>query len=159
MLSIKINKKGILKKIITSLEKKLTDLQDSINETQQSVRDAPSYLETWSDTTKFQLRGVKSNLEAYYSRLETSLKEIKEIDSSKSFENIEIGALVKISSNEKEALYFIAPSNINAETFRVNNQEITSLSSESRLGQLLLGKKVGETIKFRDSNLRIIEIS
>lgn len=101
-------------------------------------------MQSWSDTSRSQLRSVISNLQPQVSQLKQRIEELRELNTDKKYEQIQIGALVKLKIEEKELLYFISPQNVGGET--IGN--ITTLPIDSSLGQSLINKKVGETTHF-----------
>ncbi len=62
-----------------------------------------------------------------------------------------LGSLVKTSKSE----YFLA---ISAGEFKTENDSIFCISGSSPIGQLLLGKSIGDVISFNDEKIRIKEI-
>ncbi|MDB4495699.1 GreA/GreB family elongation factor, partial [Flavobacteriaceae bacterium] len=61
------------------------------------------------------------------------------------------GALV----NTSLANYFLA---VPADAFSHNDKKIYCISPQSPIGQLLLGKKAGESFSFRGNSIKVLEV-
>lgn len=144
-----MDKKVIIEKIIKKLEKRLIDLTKSIKQTQQHIIMSPGAMQSWSDTSKFELRGVVSNLEKQHNRIKNCIKELNKINTSEKYKKVGIGAIIKIKIDNNINFYFISPSGAASETINYNNINITTLSIDSPLYKSLLNKKAGDTIKFQ----------
>lgn len=157
-----MDKKLIIEKIILRLEKRITDLEKSIKEIKKDAISSPSAMQSWSDTSRFQLGKLASNLKSSASRLKQCIKELKKIEFSKKYKKIEVGAIVKTKKNKKICFYFISPPNSGGETFKLNNLQIIILSIDSLLAQSLINKKVGDIIKLgneqKSQNISILEV-
>jgi transcription elongation GreA/GreB family factor len=116
-------------------------------------------MQSWSDTSRSQFRSVISNLQPQVSQLKQRIEELKELDIDKTYEQVQIGALVKLRLDGKEFLYFICSKGIGVETI----ENIMTLPIDSPLGQSLINKKPGETIRFnldhKTKDILILEIS
>ena len=64
---------------------------------------------------------------------------------------VHMGSIVRTNS----ATYFIA---ISKGQIKFNNEQYFAISSQSPIGQLLLGKRVNDETVFRNQKIRIIEI-
>ena len=64
---------------------------------------------------------------------------------------VHMGSIVRTNS----ATYFIA---ISKGKIKFNNEQYFAISSQSPIGQLLLGKRVNDETVFRNQKIRIIEI-
>ena len=157
-----MNKQIIIEKIVERLEKRINDLEQSIKETQQAVISSPNPMQSWSDTSRFQLRSLIANLQPRIDQLKKCIEEIKKINTEKVFKKVEIGALIKTKENKKERLYFITPVGSGTELLKLKNGQVIALSVDSPLAQKLSNKQSGEIIKFDGPNghqeITILEI-
>ena len=64
---------------------------------------------------------------------------------------VHLGSIVKTNG----ATYFIA---ISKGQIKIGNQVFFAISSQSPIGQLLLGKKINEVVEFRNQQIKIVEI-
>lgn len=142
-----MDKKVIIEKIIPKLEVRLTNLKESIEKAEQFAIQSPSAMQSWSDTSRFQLRSVAANLKSQRQHIEKCLQELKEIDTSKKYQKVELGALVKIKMDNRISNYFISPAGSGGEILSINKEQIRTLSLDSALAKKLLGKKSGDKIK------------
>lgn len=77
---------------------------------------------------------------------------LSKIDTSKSLKSIGLGSVVYT----RQANYYIA---VSAGQLKVENNLFYAISASTPIGQLLIGKTAGDTIIFRESSFKIIEVS
>ena len=85
---------------------------------------------------------------------ERNYQDIKTLDALKNKTttvHIAPGALV----NTSLASYFLA---VPADAFSHNDKKIYCISPQSPIGQLLLGKKAGESFSFRGNSIKVLEV-
>ena len=119
-------------------------------------------MQSWSDTSRFQLRSVAANLKSQHQKVQKCLEELKRIDTCKKCQKVEVGALVEIKMGKEISHYFISPAGSGAEILNINKEQITTLSVDSLLAKKLLDKKSGSRIKLESSadlqDISILEI-
>lgn len=76
---------------------------------------------------------------------------LSKIDTSKSLKSIGLGSVVYT----RQANYYIA---VSAGQLKVENNLFYAISASTPIGQLLIGKTAGDTIIFRESSFKIIEV-
>ena len=153
-----MEKKVIIKKISEKLERRLAELRGSIEDLQKQVINSPNAMQSWSDTSRSQIRGVIANLQPQTVQLEKCIGELKAVDVDRIYKKVDIGALVVVGSKTERAYYFLAPEGAGAETMAINGLELTTLAASSSLGQKIKDKKEKEKIEFTDQHLEILEI-
>jgi len=143
-----MNKEKIRKKIILRLGKRLVELQKSIKKNEQFVIDSPHPGQSWSDTTRSQLRRLNVNLETRCFQIKDCVKKLEKLEFSKTSQKIQMGSLVETKEQEtkEKFFYFIVPKAGGGETIKVNGNKIYTLAIDSPLAQKLLGKKVENEI-------------
>jgi len=144
----------ILKQIQERLEKRLQKLEASINDLQNQVLGSSHAMQSWSDTSRSQFRGVIAKLQPRAEKIKECLRKIAEIDTEKKYNSIEIGALIKTN----DSWYFLGPAGVGAESIEINGISITTISIISPLGKNLKGKKQGQEINFNKERIKIEEI-
>jgi transcription elongation GreA/GreB family factor len=159
----KMDKKIIIEKIIKRLKKRLKSLEKSIQETQKAVISAPSAMQSWSDTSRFQFRSQIAKLQPQATQLKNCIKKLQKLDVSRKPEKAELGVLIKIKKGDKILFYFICPPGSGAEILKLNKSQVTAISVNSPLAQKILNKKVGDKIKLEDQKrfqqISILQIS
>lgn len=143
-----MNKEQIIEKIVIRLEKRIASLEKSINEARRAAISSPGGMQSWPDTSKFQLNKLASNLASRCSDLKKCIEQLKKINVSDAYNKARIGTIIKIKTSREAAFYFITPPDAGGEILNLDNNQITTLSIDSPLAQKLSDKKTGDIIKF-----------
>lgn len=158
----KMDKKNLIEKVIMIFQEKAEETKKSFELARQEVIAAPSAMQSKSDTTKFQMSRLAENLFNTYQQIQRCVSSLREIDMSKEYKAIKIGALVNIEENKSKSYYFILPSDCGNQIIELERQEVNTIAVRSPIAQALLNKKVGETVNVRVPagirTFRIIEI-
>jgi transcription elongation GreA/GreB family factor len=140
-----MEKSKLIKQIIASLA-------ESLNALEKAAR--ASHAEATHESSKAESKYDTRGLEAAY-LAGGQARQAKEIlDSIKLYESlpirdfapgepIDLTALVELDAGDTRSLYFIGPKNGGLE-IKHKKQEITVITPQSPLGQLLMGKKPGD---------------
>jgi len=156
-----INKQKLFKILEKRIKKEITITERSFNSAIKAFREAPSSLRTRSDTTRAEQDRMQAICQRRLNELKKGIIDLKKLVSIDSV-TIKEGSLVVCGNNNQETYWIV---NIGAgENLKVDNKEIKTISSNSPLGQVLLGRKEGDIVEFKlDGNdegkkLKIIEV-
>lgn len=145
-----MDKTKLVDKLVSKTRDKFKEEQKRLEEIQLAINNAPDYRQTWSDTTKFQLRQLKNNLEATHLKTKKALRAFIELELKRN-EKVKIGSLAKI----EEKLYFIAPPGSISGELKIENHKITLLTPEAPLGKKMAEKKKGESFLWEKKKIVI----
>lgn len=145
-------KQHLYEQCVNFVEERFKKIQNQIQEIQESLTSetkssAGDKHETWR--AMLQLEREKAGQQL--AEVEKLKEAISKIDPTKSSDIIGLGSVIITS----KANYFIA---ISAGEFKVEPQSFFAISPNTPIGLLLMGKKVGEVVVFRDSNFVIESI-
>ncbi|HDQ16729.1 MAG TPA: hypothetical protein ENN31_01240 [Candidatus Vogelbacteria bacterium] len=107
-----MKKKKILEAVIDFLCSAIVQNQEILDRTHQSINDAPSAMESGSDTSRFQLSSLAQNQLAAIDKLvevKHQVEILKETLGSSSATEIKPGSIIEVEVNEKVLLYLILP--------------------------------------------------
>ncbi len=144
----------LIDKIVAQTRDKLKEEEKRLEEIQLAINNAPDYRQTWSDTTRFQLRQLKNNLEATHSKTKKALRAFVEFDATRN-KKVAIGSLVRIG----QELYLVTPPGSFRGELEIENHKITVLSPLSPFGKKMMGKKEGQSFSWQDQKLVINSVS
>lgn len=157
-----MNKKNLVEKLLTNLQKKAEELGSLFESTRQAAIAAPGAMQSKSDTTKFQMSRLADSLLSSHQQIQRCVSALKEIDISKTCKVIEIGAVAKVEEAKSESYYFILPPDCGGQSIELEGQEVIAIAVESPIAQALLNKKVGDVVNAKVPaglrTFRIIEI-
>lgn len=145
-------KENVYLQCLKFVENRYQTIQNTISEIQESLAS-----ETKSSAGDKHETG-RAMLQLEREKAGNQLAEIQKIKQSFSKINIQntsscigLGSLVKTSNNN----YFIA---ISASAFSVDSMKIYAISPNTPMGQLLMGKSVGDEIIFREQKFLVEEV-
>ena len=144
-------KQTLYKYCIDFINKRLVTIQNQITDIQNSL-----FLETKSssgdkhETGRAMLKLEREKTGQQLAEIQKLNEVISKIDIIKKSNFIGIGSLVYTTGTN----YFIA---ISAGEIKIKNEIFYCVSASTPIGQLLIGKKEGEVIVFKDQSFRIIE--
>lgn len=154
-----MDKKEVLKTAKKRTRKKKEKEKERADKLQKDIISAPDYRETWSDTTKFQLRQVKGNVEKSLLKTKRALEALNKLDHKKPFKRAEVGAVVKVEGKGRALHYFITPPGTATGLEKIKGEEILFLPSDSPLGKSFQNKKEGETFTWQKEKFKILKIN
>lgn len=126
-------------------ENGLMNLQESLaSETKSSVGDK-------HETGRAMIQLEREQLGGQLAKVESDKEILLKINPELTSEIVRLGSLVKTSA----ATYFIA---ISSEKITWDGVDYYSISLDSPMGQLLIGKRVGEKFQFRENEIEILEV-
>lgn len=134
------------------VEERLKKIQNRIQEIQVSLTsETKSSAGDKHETGRAMLQLEREKAGQQLAEVDKLKEALSKIDPTKSFDTVGLGSVV-ITSNSN---YFIA---ISAGEFKVKSQSFFAISPHTPMGSLLMGKKIGEVVVFRDSTFVIENI-
>jgi|SRR3989344_9688502 len=134
------------------LEKDKELVLRAIQEAKHARDNAPSAMESGSDTTRSEKERLVFALQSNLVKIDMDIKIVKEAKRPTPNEKIGIWSYVEISSNETTMSLFIVPNGMGGK--KINNVQLVSTSS--LLGQVLIGKMRNDNLNFSGKNWKIM---
>ncbi|EEG43242.1 GreA/GreB family elongation factor [Flavobacteria bacterium MS024-3C] len=103
------------------------------------------------ETGRAMIQLEREKLAQQRERNDQDIKTLDALKNKTTTVHIAPGALV----NTSLASYFLA---VPADAFSHNDKKIYCISPQSPIGQLLLGKKAGESLSFRGNSIKVLEV-
>jgi len=155
-----MEKSELLKKVILAVEDEIKGLELSAGSSHQMSVDAPSAMQSHSDTTKFQMKALEENTKRSILEKQIFLRNVVDLISlQKEAKEVEIGSLVRISEGESMKQYILLEGGAGI-IVEDDGKKWIVVTIASPLGKALLGKKKGEKfIFFAGGKERELEIS
>ena len=160
-----LNKNALIDVILVTLEKEKADNEESLKQTRQAAMDAPSAMQSHSDTTRSQMEHLAENFERFIAQKKAAIENLgtfkKEIPTSG--DGIKIGSLIEVADEKNTRhFYFILPFGGGVTVTDKEGRSIVVLSASASLGRALLGKKSGNNVTMsmggKTRALRIISV-
>lgn len=125
-----------------TIKKTISEIQESLtSETKSSAGDK-------HETGRAMLQLEREKAGNQLAEIQKIKEILSKVDVSKTSKSIGLGSVVYTS----KANYFIA---ISAGVLKVQEDSFYAISSNTPIGQLLLGKTIGDVVKFRDEQFKI----
>lgn len=139
----------VIVKISGLLNKKLENLKESLRQAEDSVKQAPTFMESASDTSRFQFNQLVNNLRILVKDYEKAIEKISE------------SRIIKVEK-DKEIFYFLLSPISLGEPLKIGSDEFRVVSFNAPIAKSLENKKEGEKIEIKtplDSyTIKILEI-
>ena len=138
-----MDKEQIIKLGIKMLKEKIVSLKEAVLKMEKQRQEAPSAMQSWSDTSRFQTGVAIENMDKERSRLEEHLDFLKSFKIDKKTE-ITLGSLAEVKDLEKNKaeIYFVS---LFADLeLKDGGRVIKFISKDSPLIKQLLSKKAGD---------------
>ncbi len=133
------------------VENRLRNVQDTVNEIQQSLTsETKSSAGDKHETGRAMLQLEREKAGQQLSEIEKLKEALSKINIEKSSKTIGLGSIVFTT----QANYFIS---VSAGDFTIEHESFFAISAQTPIGQLLMGKKQGDEIVFRDISFTIID--
>jgi transcription elongation GreA/GreB family factor len=145
-----ISKRAIVGLIVEQLTEQLNTLVDASRAMHADASDEQSKPEDKYDTRGLETAYLASSQARMATEIEQALAIYRALELQKFTEKtpINLTALVELEFRGECSLHFLGPKGGGME-IRHKGQEILVITPESPIGQQLLGKKVGDSIKFQ----------
>lgn len=157
-----MDKKNLIERLLINLQKRAEESKSFFESARQAAIAAPGAMQSKSDTTKYQMSRLAESSLASYQQIQRCISALKEIDLSKEYKVIGIGAVVTVEEDQGKNYYFILPSDYGNQSVELEGQEVTAITVKAPITQALLNKKKGDVVEVKAPaglrTLRIIEI-
>ena len=131
------------------IKNRLQTIQNTINDIQRSLlSETKSSAGDKHETGRAMLQLEREKAGNQLADIQKLKESFSKVDITKTSETISLGSIVLTSQNN----YFIA---ISAGEFTVGNDTYYAISPNTPIGQLLLGKTVGNEVVFREQKFKI----
>ncbi len=151
-------KRDILEKFEKIILEKIKMQQEALNNTKQASIEAPSAMESASDTTKSQMDWLAESILIRISELNKLILEIQVLFSDlPKCEKVCIGALVKIKKENKEFRYFVIKYGGGVE-IETTDGKIIAISLSAPIVKSIFGLKTGSSVDFLNDKIKIITV-
>lgn len=153
-----MDKEEIIKLAVDELSLKINSIDKFIEKAEKEKQEAPSAMQSWSDTSRFQAGAMVEEMEKEKGRLLKHLNFLETLPAENK-KKVELGSLVEVKDleNGKASFYFVS---LFADAkIKYRSQTISFVSKDSPIIKLLLNKKINDKIKIEiGSNIREVEI-
>lgn len=137
--------KGFVEDRLARIQTSISSIQESLSsETKSSAGDK-------HETGRAMLQLEREKLGVQLAEAENTKQLLLKVNSDAKSDKVGLGSFVKTS----KAIYFIS---ISAGEFKTSKGSIFCISIATPIGQLLLGRSVGECIRFNGNNILIEKI-
>lgn len=144
-----LHKRQVLARIIAAAEANKAKLKKSLDNIQEEINEAPSAMQSHSDTSRFQTGVLKSALEDECNEAAKFLLAVKKVDVKVMPASIQVGTIAEIKEGGRSFLAIILPLPGPSERIKFRGQEIKIVTVSSPIGEALIGKRVGDTVTVR----------
>ncbi|MCL5127063.1 3-oxoacyl-ACP synthase [Algibacter sp. L1A34] len=142
-------KQKLFKICLESIDSRFQTIQNTINEIQESLTsETKSSAGDKHETGRAMLQLEREKAGNQLAEINKIKIALSKIDVSKTSQTIGLGSIIYTS----QANYYIA---ISSGELTYNNQKFYAISPNTPIGQLLMGKTVEDSIKFRNQNFKI----
>jgi transcription elongation GreA/GreB family factor len=144
-----MKKRLLVKKIITKLGEDLETLYHAARASRSEATHESSKAENKYDTRGLEAGYLAQGQMRQAEQIEQAIEEFQKLSlsASDSHTSIAVGALVELESKSDRKFYFLGPKGGGIEV-EMEGKEIIVLTPQAPLGQLLIGKKLGDRFKF-----------
>ncbi|MFH1979229.1 MAG: GreA/GreB family elongation factor [Patescibacteria group bacterium] len=154
-----MDKKKIVELGIQKLRAKLELSEKTVRDTEEQRRDAPSAMQSWSDTTRFQTEAIISQMEEEKADVRRHLEFLESLDLREKIK-AEKGVLVEVENIESLERKFYFISCCPGLEIEIGKERVIFISESSPLAKSLLGKKAEDEFEVKlglvDKKLKII---
>jgi transcription elongation GreA/GreB family factor len=142
-------KQALYQHCLSFIENRFQTIQNTINDIQKSLTsETKSSAGDKHETGRAMLQLEREKAGNQLAEIQKLKESFSKIDISKISKTVGLGSIVITSQNN----YFIS---ISAGEFTVENNTYYAISPNTPIGQLLLGKKVGDEVVFRQQKFKI----
>lgn len=147
-----VDKTIIIQHCVNQCEQKLAEITTAVTTAKESImNDTKSSMGDKYETSREMAQQELNRLQKQEHQISIDLTRIRELKLDIPIRIIP-GSLVKTNQHT----YFIA---ISLGALKINGKNYIIISPESPIGRLLLGKKEGDTVLFRDNMIKILQIT
>ncbi|MEW5805395.1 MAG: hypothetical protein AB1721_01540 [Patescibacteria group bacterium] len=139
------DKQKIIALVLEELKKRKLELIKVAEGLSQSAKEAPKSMESWSDSSRVEFNLMGNQIRTELANLGKAISFFEKFESNLN-EIVQIGSLVGLVNNSEKKYFFLVPENSGGIKMGLYKQEIYTVSVESELGKMLLGKRIGEGV-------------
>lgn len=146
-----MDKKTLITEVIKELEIQKLQIEEGLKTTLKSAAEAPSAMQSHSDTTRSQMHRLAEELRNSLTEKERAISALRNLpeEQLQRSEVVQIGSVVEVQeSGDKRSFYFILPEGGGTEV-KNEKQRIVVITSRTPLAAVLFGKKKGNIAKFQ----------
>lgn len=145
-------KENLYSQCLNFVENRFQIIQNTINEIQESLTsETKSSAGDKHETGRAMLQLEREKAGNQLAEIQKIKENLSKLNITNTSENIGLGSVVYTNKSN----YFIA---ISAGELKVKNDVFYAISPNTPIGQLLMGKTVGESIVFRDQQFKIVSV-
>ncbi len=154
-----IEKTNILNVYIKRQEERIKGLEESFESTKRKEIEAPTGMQSWSDTTRFQEGELAHVIQEQIATAKQALDKLKSIDTN-SNDYISIGSLFTLRNinNEKTSSYFLICEECSGDVLNVEGKKVMIVSVTAPLIKALVNKKTGDVVNYGDKFFEIVNV-
>lgn len=146
-------KQSLYKECLKFVDSRFQTVQNTIKEIQESLlSETKSSAGDKHETGRAMLQLEREKAGNQLAEIEKTKQILSKINIDNTFKIIGLGSVVYTT----KANYFIA---ISAGEFEINNQKYYAISANTPIAQLLLSKKTGDQVNFRDQHFTITNVN
>ncbi len=138
------------------LQQLLANQEATMKELASIVKDAPGSNVTRSDTSRFQYGNQHLGQQILVEVTREYINSLK--DAEYSHGSVRAGALVCIEDEEGVSSWFLLLKKANAQVVNIDEIDVTVISLEAPLSQVLISKKIDDEIEFRGRFFTVTDV-
>ena len=152
MTKMNSTKQDLYNQCLSFVDNRLQTIQNTINEIQESLTsETKSSAGDKHETGRAMLHIEREKAGQQLAEIQKINQILSKINASDTSETVGLGSVVYTS----QANYFVA---VSAGEISITSEKFYAISAITPIAQLLLGKKGGDDIQFRDQTFKIIKV-
>lgn len=145
-------KKGLYQQCVTCIETRRHNIKKVIDEVQEALlSETKSSVGDKHETGRAMLQLEREKAGNQLAEIQKLQETLSKINMTKANENIGLGSVVFTSNSN----YFLS---ISVGELTFENQKFYAISQNTPIGQLLISKKAGDMVSFRDQTFKIEQV-
>jgi len=152
-----VNKKEVFEEYMRLLESRMKDVQSSIATNRMLAIDAPSAMQSHSDTSKAQHSWIVNSMLERLKLLNETIDLIRKINLEKT-ELIRAGAITLIEYPDYSKKVFALVCGSEPGDLELNGLKFNFISLKAPLAKEMLGKRIDDSFIFRGDGYEILEV-
>lgn len=140
-----MDKKKVIESAIAALERELREVSDNIQHLHATANNAPSPMESWSDSTRRERQSMALDMETARAALQNTILFLQNRNIGEVMKAAENGSLIKVQEGNTSQLYFLVPFG-GGKIIDADGIACMVISSESKIGSSLIGKKAHDVV-------------
>jgi transcription elongation GreA/GreB family factor len=159
-----MDKAAILAAVIQRLEEEMEQAQRSLASTHRAMVDAPTAMQSYSDTTRSQLEPVIGSLKKSVAEKGRAISTLRQLaaEAFAPLDRVRLSAVVRVQAAPSASAIYILLPEAGGTRVAVNDEDVWVITPTSPLATALLGKGRGDHAEFGDGpdrrTLTILEV-